>query len=129
MLNIKEHLIKERSSAASAASANSTSYERLNNIPLNRTNFKRAIMTKPYNASPWSAYGAIQDSFKLKVIDEVNWYYNEGDDVNLINDKDLRILHKIFIKYLTTHFNRIKTLSKYLEDVANICTTLKIPIV
>lgn len=50
-------------------------------------------MTKPYNGSPITALEYLKYSFDVKVIDNKNWFYNDPDDNNMINDKDIEILY------------------------------------
>lgn len=122
ILNIKSLLLKDKNNP------DMDSYERLSKIKLNRKNVKKAIMTKPYNASPISAMDYIKESFEVKVIDEVHWYYNDQDDQNMMNDKDIGRLYSTFHKYRTSHFHRISMLTNYLDRVAVICNILNIPI-
>lgn len=48
------------------------SYKRILNLGLNRKNIKKAVMTKPYNASPLSIMDYIKDSLEVKIIDNQN---------------------------------------------------------
>lgn len=46
----------------------------------------------------------------------------------MIDDKDIGILFSVFHKYISSHFNRISRLTKYLDGIANLCNELNLPI-
>ena len=93
ILNIKSLLEMQNKSNNESCK----SYERLSKIKLNRTNFKKAIMTKPYNASPISTIDYIKESFDVKMVDDKNWYYNAPEEEAMIDDRTLEFFSQFFI--------------------------------
>jgi len=135
---------KEKSSIENLSKSLKESYNRLNNILLDRSHLKKAIMTLPYNASILSVARYIKDQLKkceytVEEIEEMKkkdgdkviaWYgmSNQIEPKRLINDNDIILLAKTIYEIIYRDFPKIKKLSEYLFNVAKICDKLRIPI-
>lgn len=103
---------------------------RLSEIDFHRSIFKKAIMTKAYNASFIKIMDYIQYNFEeCKDNDSKGlnkWYKYKGDDNIKLMYKDFVIITEGLKEVLDQNFTGLKYLLKYLNDVAKICTTLNL---
>lgn len=108
------------------------SYLRLNNFIWDRSYIKKAIMTIPYNSSASSMKSYITKSLVLieeDVKNKLNWYSDsESNTKVLINDRDVNLLIKTLKEIIENDFEKIKNLSKYLKNIANLCYSIGLPI-
>jgi hypothetical protein len=96
-----------------------------------RTHFKKAIMTIPYNASHRSMKKYVTESLIKFGYDEdisVYWYTdnNKNNDM-LIND--CKLLINCITNVIFYGYEKIKKLSKYLIKVAKLYNMLELPII
>lgn len=88
-------------------------------------------MTIPYNSTSKSMRKYLVDSLHTTECrkDNNTWYSpTEKDTRNLINDKDLFLLIKCLKFIIANDFEKIKKLSKYLKNVADLLNMLELPI-
>lgn len=107
------------------------SYERLFNFVWNRTHIKKSIMTIPYNSSEKAMEKYLAESLvKLDCNDDKTSLYStcENSTKSRINDKDLYLLISCLKFIIANDFEKIKKLSKYLKNIANLLNTLELPI-
>lgn len=108
------------------------SYERLQTFSWNRSNFKKAIMTMPYNSSAASQKNYLTEdlySFGYEKENKIMWYsYDENNREPRINSKDASLV-VANVKYIIYRdFEKIKKLSKYLINIAKLFNALELPI-
>lgn len=107
------------------------SYDRLNNFIWDRAFVKKAIMTIPYNVSTRQMHNYITECLSpIESLKENNimWYSSSEKDKSLINTNDISLLIHFLNKIINEDFEKIKKLSKYLNNIATLFITLNLPI-
>jgi ASC-1-like (ASCH) protein len=84
-------------------------------------------MVKPYNASIESRTNYLKDKFEKKIQDGKEIFINE--DNLIFNSYDLTVYSTIIDKVISNEFPKLTEFNKYLNNIANICSKLKIPII
>lgn len=108
------------------------SYERLLKFVWTRSNFKKAIMTIPYN----STLGAqrkylVEDLYAFDYDPEtkVTWYSGSEDNSEpRINSKDATLVVSSIKHIIYRDLDKISKLSKYLTNIAKLLAVLELPI-
>jgi DNA-directed RNA polymerase len=124
--------------------------KRLTQFGFDRSHIKKLTMTIPYNSTQTSQIKYLKEALFLvdqesllenypkeefnkdlnKVVN-IQWfskYENLEYSQNYVCTKDLRELIKIIFKIITTEFNKINKLNKYLKIIAKTCSLLNVPI-
>ena len=107
-------------------------YERLLNFVWNRANFKKAIMTMPYNSASGSQVDYLVEdlySFDYDPETKTQWYSVSPENTEPRNSNKDAYLAVSSVKYIIdSDFERIRKLSKYLSNVAKLFNILELPI-
>ena len=96
-----------------------------------RTYIKKAIMTMPYN-SVRKMIKYIKESLNTVDCnrDGCTWFSDKEKNTKAcINHKDIHLLTNIIRQVVLKDFDKIKKLTKYLNDICDIFTKLNLPIV
>lgn len=111
------------------------SYNRLLRFNLNRSNIKKVIMTKPYNATSRTLAKYLKETLIIDRLDECEsgkkfyWYKSREDSKDYVNSYDIDLLIKSLDNMIYVEYPRLKDLISYLNDVAKLHNMLNIPIV
>nr|pir DNA-directed RNA polymerase (EC 2.7.7.6) - Podospora anserina mitochondrion plasmid pAL2-1 [Podospora anserina] len=105
----------------------SESYNRLINMKIIREIIKKGIMTMPYNVSNFSTINYMREGFELED-NSLEWYIYKNEPSMRLKSLDFTVLGKGLRKVLHEKFHKLDTLTKYLDQVARVCTLLEIPI-
>ena len=109
------------------------SYVNLQDIVINRSIIKKAVMTIPYNGSIRSMIQYIKSNLyqiEDNKKDGLTWYSkSEFSNKPCINHKDISLLVVCIHHIVHNDFEKIKKLMKYLRNVATVLTLLGLPII
>jgi len=92
---------------------------------LKRHILKKSIMTIPYNVSNYQLINYIKEKFDR--INNTELYTYKEDKTLKLHYYDFGLLSNGLLQVLKYKFYKLKLLLDYLEKIAQVCVTLKIP--
>ena len=107
-------------------------YTRLSKLDVIRKLLKRAVMIKPYNATPFKIVESIKELFQLVKDQSLSywekWYtYKDNDNIRL-RERDFVLIRDGIEEILSDNVFKIKKLMIYLETIAKILAELSLVI-
>jgi len=127
------------------------SFNRLVKLGINRKTIKPVIMNKPYNATDWTLVHYIRDTLVFDhsekilllnkegqpeydyegnpLFDKTSLYKIDKNSKNYVKYADLYLLVKNIDEILFVKYPKIKELTKYFHDIAEILNKLNLPII
>lgn len=108
---------------------NLESYEKLLKLNIHRKLVKSSVMVKPYNASLLQMVNYIKEHFSELIENKKKFYVLEGNNEIKVTNQDLFLLTKTINKIIYVEYPKLKKINSYLKKIAEICSTLNIPIV
>lgn len=105
-------------------------YNKILKMDLNRKDIKHLVMIEPYNATDLKMIDELSSHFR-SVYDpllKTFLFYKEEDPSLTLNNKELRVVIKIFRQVIEENGFKINKLKSYLVAIAKCCTALKLPI-
>lgn len=121
-LRVRNHLIDQLNNNNDLDDKTKDSYRRLINMDIKRSVIKKATMTIVYNVSFIQMVNYMQESFELL---NDKFIYNHDESKALLKEDFYAIANSLLL-VLKRDFPKLKELSDYLKEVANICYMLNI---
>ena len=110
---------------------NKSSYKRLRTFVWERSHIKKAIMTIPYNVSSKAMLNYVKSCLYLVDNNDkvLTYSASESQSKPWVLSDDIKILVADIINIILKDFNKIKRLTKYLQNIATVLTALELPII
>jgi hypothetical protein len=109
--------------------ANIETFKKFISIKIPRKSVKSPIMVKPYNASLLQMTNYLRETLVEVSENNKKLYVFENNKTIKFTNEELILFIKTLNHIIYVEFPKLKTIENYLKRIAEICSTLNIPIV